>query len=278
MASLSAFIDVLKREIFTASKKTPLKTLVTILVIFVLEKVLTAANIFQCPKEGYHIYGGMFLFVPAFCLVGLTLLTSNSFWDSATSGLRGESKYKIIWSNVCHSLAGALLMGTAWLVLALGTTDYYVCFRVGASKADCPRGDEIKAQSTILALAMLVGIICLSLLYLALQKCCFPNHKRECSIHSLRDYERLETEAAFSKFDEEIKLLAEKQGEKQVMKILDEAQHDSNVQDVVRKAKSMLLEKYARLTRCEQNENDPDETCLLRTADERENIMPISNV
>ena len=190
MASLNAFIEVLKREAFSAAKNASLRTLVTIVVIFALEKLLTTTNIFQCPKKGYQIYGGMFLFVPAFCLVGLTLLTSNSFWDSVTSRLRGEFKCNIIWANVCYSLAEPSLIGAAWLVLALGTTDFYVCFRVGASNADGQKKDEIKAQSTMLALAILACIIFISLLYLAIQKCCFPNHKKECRIHSLRDYER----------------------------------------------------------------------------------------
>jgi hypothetical protein len=189
MASLSAFIGVLKRELFSASKKTPLKTLVTILVVFALEKLLTATKTFKCPKEGYQVYGGMFLFVPAFCLSGLTLLTSSSFWDSATSRLGGKYGQRIVCSNICSDLVKAVLVGVAWLVLAFGTTDFYVCFRVGATELDS-RKDEMQAESTMIAWATLVVIITTSLLYLALKKCCCSRHHRECAIHTLRDYER----------------------------------------------------------------------------------------
>ena len=50
------------------------------------------------------------------------------------------------------------------------------------------------------------------------------------------------------------------------MEILDDAQNGSDVHDVFKKAKSMLLEKYTRLTHGEQREGDSDvERILLVT-------------
>ncbi len=195
MSSMSALVSVLKRELFSASKKTPLKTLVTILVVFVLEKVLTTTNIFKCPEKGYHVYGGMFLLAPAFCLAGLTLLTTGSFWDLARSHFRAKQK-KILRSKIFYDLAKAFLVGVAWLVLAFGTTDFYVCFRIGTSESNSRR-EEMKAQSTMVAWGMLVAIIGMGLISIAMKKCCCPHHDRECTLQALEDYERQANEACF---------------------------------------------------------------------------------
>lgn len=68
--------------------------------------------------------------------------------------------------------------------------------------------------------------------------------------HSIRIslLSRLEAKAAVSKFREEVKILAEKQGEKQVMDILSEAKDGKNVHEIVRKAKRMLLVGYSTKT------------------------------
>ena len=189
MASLGSFIEVLKRQIFTASKKAPTKTLLTVLAVYALEKMLTTTNIFKCPKEGYQLYGGMFLFVPAFCLTGLTLLATNSFWDSATSQSRGKCRRKIVCSNMCSDLTKAFLVGAAWLIVGFGTTDFYVCFRVGATESKISN-DKMKAQSTMVAWSMLVGIILIALSYMTMKKCCCQKLNTECAIETLKDYER----------------------------------------------------------------------------------------
>ena len=189
MASLSSFISVLKREIFNASKTTSLRALLAILVVFVLERTLTTTNIFKCPKENYQLYGGMFLVVPAFCLAGLTLITSNSIWNSANGGVKGSLTRKIAFSKICYELARACLVGVSWLVLAFATTDFYVCFRIGATELKSKR-DEMRAQSTIGALVMLGVFTIISLCYIATKKCCCRHHNRKCTIETLEEYER----------------------------------------------------------------------------------------
>lgn len=189
MASLGSFIEVLKRELFTASKKAPLKTLLTVLVVYALEKMLTTTNIFKCPKEGYRFYAGMFLFVPAFCLTGVTLLATSSFWNSATSRSTSKCRQKIVCSNICSDLSKAFLVGAAWLIVGFGTTDFYVCFRVGATDSKIS-SDKMKAQSTMVAWSVLVAIILVALSYMTMKKCCCPKHNTACTIETLQDYER----------------------------------------------------------------------------------------
>ena len=192
MASLGSFIEVLKRELFTASKKAPLKTLLTVLVVFAVEKMLTTINLFKCPKEGYRVYGGMFLLAPAFCLTALTLLSSSSFWDAVTNHRwTSKCRRKIVCSNVCFELTKASMVGAAWLVIGFGTTDFYVCFRVGATESQTT-SERVRAQSTIIAWSMLVGIVVIALSYMAMKKCCCPKHNTACAMETLglRDYER----------------------------------------------------------------------------------------
>lgn len=190
MASLSTFITVLKREVLPSAKATSSKTVLTILAIFGVEKLLTSTNLFKCPKEGYQLYSAMFLFVPVFCLAGLTLLTNAQFWDSAATPLRGNYvRQKIVCSSIFSVLGRAFLVGIFWLVIAFGTTDFYVCFRVGKTDSE-GKSEELRAQSTTVAWVMLATIILMSLSYLAIRKCCCSRHERECAIQTLQDYER----------------------------------------------------------------------------------------
>ena len=189
MASLSSFISVLKREIFSATKTTSLRALFAILVVFALEKTLTTTSIFKCPKENYQLYGGLFLVVPAFSLAGLTLITSNSIWNSANGGVKGSFTRKIACSKIFYELARASLVGVSWLILAFATTDFYVCFRIGATELKSTR-DEMRAQSTIGALVMLLVFTIISFFYIAMKKSCCRHHDRKCTIQTLEEYER----------------------------------------------------------------------------------------
>ena len=81
---------------------------------------------------------------------------------------------------------------------------------------------------------------------------------------------RLEKDAALSKFEEEVKLLADRQGKKQVMDILGEVEDGKNACKAVRKAKNMLLAKYSRTTDkqehvCVPNEKENGEESMLIT-------------
>ena len=64
---------------------------------------------------------------------------------------------------------------------------------------------------------------------------------------------RLETEAAISKFEEELPVLAEKQGKKAVMEIFNEVDDGKDAREVVKKAKKMLLTKYSNIQEVLEN-------------------------
>jgi uncharacterized membrane protein YjgN (DUF898 family) len=193
MASLSSFISVLKREIFSATQTTSLRTLLGILGIFALEKILTTTNIFKCPKENYHLYGGLFLFVPPFCLAGLTLIMNNSIWRSSAAGqAKASETRKILCSRICFEITRASLVGVSWLILAFATTDFYVCFRIGETESSSSK-EKIRAESTMGALVMLVVLTTVTLFYIAMKRCCCRHHDRKCTIQTLQEYERLVT-------------------------------------------------------------------------------------
>ena len=241
----SSLIDVAKKEIFSSTQKKALKPLISVFGVWALEKLLEASKYYNCPEEGHAFYGGMFLFAPALCLFSITLMMSNSFWDSVTRGFRRKVDWVVVCRTTCHVLIKSALVGLMWLIIAFATTDYFVCFRLGGSPKDANESNKMQRLSSILAWSLLVILLILALVYSFIDKCCFSNN-RESTRAVVRDYERIEAEAAISTFKTEAKLLAKKEGERQVKAILGEVKDGKPMLEVVKKAKKWLIDRYSR--------------------------------
>ena len=250
----TSLIALVRQEFVSSTKKKALKPLVSILGLWALEKLLEKSRYYNCPEEGYGLYGGMFLFGPALCLSTLTLMLSKSFWDSVTSCFRGKVDRVDVYRTVCHALIKSALVGFMWLILAFATTDYFVCFRLGGNQAKKSR-EAIKMQnlSSVLAWLMLVISIVLAFLYHVIEKCCFSN-SRTCTGTILRDYERIEAEAAISTFKKEAKALAKREGERKVKAILHEVNDGKTALEVVEEAKKWLIDRYSRSNKVKKDD------------------------
>lgn len=249
----SSLISLFKQELLSSGQKKAIKPLATVLVLWGMEQLLQTTKYYDCPKHGYALYGGMFLFGPAFCLFILTLMSTNSFWDSITSCLRKTEFNRIVLCrNACYGLTKSALVGFIWLVLSLGTTDHFVCFRLGANREDAREVMKMKRLSSILAWFMLVSCLALAIVYRAVEKCCFLS-SRESIGAVLRDYERIEEEAAIATFKKEAKALAKRVGENQVKAILNEVEDGKTAMEVVKKARKWLIERYSKIKKVEKN-------------------------
>ncbi|XP_028404610.1 uncharacterized protein LOC114527174 [Dendronephthya gigantea] len=248
----SSLISLLKQELLSSKQKKAIKPLATALVLWGIEQLLETTKYYDCPKEGHALYGGMFLFGPAFCLFMLTLMSTNSFWDSITSCFRKNEINRIVaCRNACYGLTKSALVALIWLLLSLGTTDHFVCFRLGANRKDANEVMKMKRLSSVLAWFMLVLSVLLAIVYRAVEKCCFLA-SRESIGTLLRDYKRIEEEAAISTFKKEAKALAKREGENQVKAILSEVDDGKTAMEVVKKAKQWLIEKYSRKKKVEK--------------------------
>ena len=240
-----ALIAFAKKELFSSSKKKALKPLISLLGLWALEKLLESSKFYNCPEEGYVLYGGSFLFGPALCFTALSLIMSNSFWDIVTSCSRGNVDRVVLCRTTCHALIKSTMLGLMWLILTFSTTDYFVCFRVGKKPKDSSETIKMQRLSLVLAWLILVISIVLALVYVAVEKCLF-SRSRECSGTLLYDYERIEAEAAVSTFKKEAKALAKQEGERQVKAILNEIKDGKTTLEVVEKAKKWIIERYSR--------------------------------
>jgi hypothetical protein len=242
----TSLIALVRQEFISSTKKKAVKPLVSILGLWALEKLLENSRYYNCPEEGYGLYGGMFLFGPALCLSTLTLMSSKSFWDSVTSCFRGKVDRVDVCRTTCHALIKSALVGFMWLILAFATTDYFVCFRVGGNRSK-NSSEAIKMQnlSSVLAWLMLLISIALALLYHVIEKCCFSKSRKSTGT-IIRDYERIEAEAAISTFKKEAKALAKREGERKVNAILHEVNDGKTALEVVEEAKKWLIDRYSR--------------------------------
>ena len=240
----SSLITLVKQELFSATKKKALRTSASILGFWAMEKLLENSRYYSCPKEGYRLYGGMFLFAPALCLSSLSLMVSNSFWDSITSCSRRKVNRVVVCRTVCHALITSVLVGFLWLIVALASTNYFLCFSLGGNYKNSPELSKTQALSSNLAWIILVTCIVLAFLYNAIEKCCFSDSRKSTGT-MLRDYERIEAEAAISTFKTEAKALAKKEGERQIKNILEQAKDDKTALEVIDEARQLLIEKYS---------------------------------
>jgi hypothetical protein len=241
----SSLFTLVKQELLSEKKKKTLKSLVSIFGLLGLEKLLENSQYYNCPEEGYRLYGGMFLFAPALCLSLLSLLVRNSFWDSTTSCFRRKVDRMVVCRTVCHALVTSVLVGFVWLIIAFATTNYFVCFSLGGDYKNSPEFSKVQTLSSNLAWVMLVVSIVLAFLYNLIEKCCFSNSRKSTGT-ILRDYERIEAEAAISTFKKEAKALAQQEGERQVKDILHQVKDDKTTLEVVEEAKKWLIKKYSR--------------------------------
>ena len=241
----SSLITLVKQELFSAMKKKTLRPLVSILGFWTLEKLLENSRYYSCPEEGYRLYGGMFLFAPALCLCSLSLMVSSSFWDSITSCFRKKVNRVVVCRTVCHALITSVLVGFVWLILALASTNYFLCFSLGGNYKNSPELSKAQALSSNLAWIMLITCVVLAFLYNAIEKCCFSDNRRSTGT-MLRDYERIEAEAAISTFKKEAKALAKQEGERQITNILKQEKNDKTILEVIDEARKLLIEKYSR--------------------------------
>ena len=254
----SSLIDLAKKQIFSSTQKKSLKPLISIFGLWALEKLLENTTYYNCPNEGYALYGGMFLFAPALCLFSITLMMSNSFWDSVTSCFRRRKVDRVVVCRAtCHALMKSALVALAWLILTFATTNYFVCFSIGNNPNDSIESIKMQRLSSIIAWSMLLISAILSLIYSFINKCCFLNDQE--SIRTVVcDYERIEAETAISTFKTEAKILAKKEGERKVKAILDEVKDGKPTLEVVKKAKEWLFDRYSRSKSVEKDDDVSD--------------------
>lgn len=233
------------KEVLSTSNRTTLKPLVTIFAVFTLEQILTTKSLYHCPTVGYRFYGGLFLFGPGVCFFALTLLLNKSFWASVTGCYRGGFDLAQLCQRTCKAVMNGVFVGFVWLVLTFANTEFYVCFCLGGMPSQALL-NEIRTQSTVIAWTLFLSVVLLSLLLVVVQKCCCSDV--EGSLPSVYEYEKLEAEAAVAKFQEQMEVLARKEGERQVEIRLNSAENNKDAYDVVRKTKMWLAAKYPRAT------------------------------
>ena len=256
----TSFIALVKGQLFSSTKKKALKPLISVLGLWGLEKLLENSQYYKCPEEGYRLYGAMFLFGPALCLSLITLMMNKSFWDSVTSCLRGKVDRVAVCRTTCHALVTSALVGFMWLTLAFATTDYFVCFRVGGNPKSASESSKMKGLSSILAWLMLVISMLLAFFYNLVEKCCFSTSQKSTGT-ILRDYERIEAEAAITSFKKEAKALAQQEGERQVKAILHGDKDGRTTLEVVEEAKKWLIDKYS-LSKEAKKDDQPNDVRL----------------
>lgn len=249
------FLTTLNKLVKEALNRKALIPLVTVLLVFGLEQILVTKTFYQCPEVGYRLYGGLFLFGPGACFFVLALVLNNSFWDSVTGCYRGNFDRKHVYRKTLKALVKSCLIGLVWLVLAFANAQFYVCFRLGPMPSqDVLKNmekdqrekmqknfNEIKSRSTIIAWLLFLSVVLLSLLFIVVRRCCLWEDKE--SLPSLRKYEKLEAKAAVAKFKEKMKILAKREGEKQV-EMHFEDKNEKDAYSIVRKTRLWLARKY----------------------------------
>ena len=110
---------------------------------------------------------------------------------------------------------------------------------------------------SVLAWLMLLISIVLAFLYHVIEKCCFSKSRKSTGT-IIRDYERIEAEAAISTFTKEAKALAKREGERKVNAILHEVNDGKTALEVVEEAKKWLIDIYSRSNKVKKDDRVND--------------------
>lgn len=243
------------------SRKKILKCLVMFVVVFLLLQLLSNNKLYTCPSAGYRFYGSFFLLGPSACLFVIALFLDKSFWEKVTGCYRARNCNCATCGKVLKAFQKSAFIAIVWFILAFAKGKFYVCIRLGALPSQNvlqsmdkhqreiieKQHKEIKSQSMMIAWSLFLATLFFLFLTVLVQRCFFS--VPEESLPSLRQYEKLEAQAAVAKFKEQIKELAQKEGEKQVeSKVKEFTEKNEGPYEALQKTKMWLAIKYPRTT------------------------------
>ena len=119
--------------------KVTLRNVVTVLLIIGLEAILEN-TMWLCPKEGYFLYGMLYVWGPAVCLFNIALLSNASFWELVTGCYKIHVKKRWICKRMVVSVFESVLAPVVWMVNVLIDGKYFVCLRLG------PKDERLKVE------------------------------------------------------------------------------------------------------------------------------------
>ncbi|EDO45230.1 predicted protein, partial [Nematostella vectensis] len=144
------FFSVFATELkgFFKNSRTTLKNVLVLVLVFGMEQIFEK-DVFECPSSKYFMYGNMFLFGPAICLLSLTLLLNATFWEVVTGCWAAHFSKRWVTKNLVRILFQALLPPGVWIVVALIRSNYYICLKLGPKKLALDRALRARNGSTV---------------------------------------------------------------------------------------------------------------------------------
>lgn len=182
--------------------------------------------VFTCPGENYKLYSALFMFVPAVVFFCLALMISKSFWKIVSGCcLLPRTRRRSIWKSSRKYVYLCILPSIVWFLFVFVDTDYYVCFKLGSLEAGINNTDlfgkeaflidfqSAKAESHIIALLLLAGIIVVASIVISADRCCT---KAESAIDDDEEFVHFLGKEEIKLFNSKLEPLAKELAKEQV--------------------------------------------------------------
>ena len=212
-------------------------------VVLGLKKVVNKV-VFNCPRRHYQLYSLMFMFVPAVLLFCLALMVSRNFWKMVAGCCRlRRPQQRVVWQQSRKYVFLSIVPPTAWILLALFETEYYICAKLGSKHirlnntapfqqpALLAEYETAKIESRMIGIFLLTGVVLVGTVLISIERC---RIRPDTGISNDEEYTHYLAEEQIKLFNSKLKPLAKEQAKVEVEALFERFKDVDDIAEKVR--------------------------------------------